>query len=80
MKFLKSLVKWIAALVVLLIVVILVTLWVDGNRTQYLQIDEHPALASQTYLIKNVHVIPMTSDTIPIMRKVPRRNGVLPPM
>lgn len=75
MKFLKRFIKGIVILLALLLLFVLGTLLLDANRTSYLDIDAHPALANTDYIIRNVNIVPMTQDTILPGKSVWVENG-----
>ncbi len=64
MKILKQLLKVFIALFGLILVVLASILMIDSWNTSYLKIKNHPAAAENSYVIKNVNIIPMTSDTV----------------
>ncbi len=75
MTTLKKLLKGITLLVVLLLLFAVGTLWIDANRTSYLAIDENQELANNNYLITNVNIVPMTSDTVLMGKNVLVKRG-----
>nr|WP_299382714.1 amidohydrolase family protein [Allomuricauda sp.] len=75
MKFVKTLIKVLGIIFLLVLVFLLISLLVDNNRTAYLKIDNDSSLALNTYLIKNVNVVPMTRDTVWMGKSVLVENG-----
>ncbi|MCL6267012.1 amidohydrolase family protein [Flagellimonas myxillae] len=75
MKLLKKLIKGIGILLITLLVFALVSLLIDSNRSSYLKISQHPELETDSYLIKNVNVVPMTQDTVLYKKDVKVQNG-----
>ncbi|TRZ41994.1 amidohydrolase family protein [Robertkochia solimangrovi] len=72
MKLLKRLLKIISILAGLLLIAILVILLIDSNNTSFLKPDSE---ASSLLLVKNVNIIPMTSDTVLYHKDLLIENG-----
>ncbi|MDX1586442.1 MAG: amidohydrolase family protein [Balneolaceae bacterium] len=74
-------VKRITFFILILITVILVSSWVilriEANQTSYLNIENNDDLNNNSYLIKNVNVIPMNNDTVFPHKTVRIENGVI---
>ena len=75
MNLLKKLLKGIGIVLILFLVFILISLFVDSRRTSYLAISAHPDLETNSYLIRNVNVVPMTKDTVLKGKSVLVENG-----
>ncbi len=75
MKILKRLLKIVLALIVGLALAFIIILWVDSQRTSYLNINKNEL--TSTYLITNVNVIPMNQDTILINKMVYIKDGTI---
>lgn len=77
MKLFKRLLKIILALIGLIVITAIITLWIDSRRTSYLEIDKNKPTLNDSYLITNVNVIPMYQDTILTNKMVYIRNGTI---
>jgi hypothetical protein len=77
MKILKRISKIIFILIVLLFVTTLVILGVDIQKTSYLNITKVDLENNDSYIIRNVNVIPMTQDTILGNKMVYIKNGII---
>ncbi len=64
-------------LLVLVILSVLAIKVVDALNTKYLKISNNPGSQNQSYIIANVHVIPMTQDTVMKNKMVYIKNGVI---
>ena len=77
MKLLKRLLKFIFALIGVLVLIGIITLWVDSSRTNYLDIHKDESTFNNTYLITNVNVIPMNQDTVLVDKMVYIKEGFI---
>ncbi|MDT0552738.1 amidohydrolase family protein [Urechidicola vernalis] len=77
MKYLKILVKILVALLIICAVAVGIIIKLDYNTTSYLKLKNQPTLQQNSYLIKNVNVIPMTSDTVFRNQMVLIENGII---
>jgi imidazolonepropionase-like amidohydrolase len=75
MKWIKSVFKIITALIGILIIGLGIVLLVDKLSTNYLHINEDEA--NNSYLIKNVNVIPMNQDTVFVHKMVLIQDGII---
>ena len=64
MKILKRITLGIASFLLILVLVVVSIMLIDRSQTDYLDVDNNPEFASNTYLIKHANVIPMTADTV----------------
>lgn len=64
MKIFKRTLFSMLAFLSLAILLAVIILKIEDSQSSYLMIQNQPALQSNSYVIKNVHLIPMTSDTI----------------
>ncbi len=64
MKLIRRILRIALVFIGLVFVTMVVLLLVDAQRTAYLRIDKSEPAANDTYLIKNVNVIPMDQDTV----------------
>tara|TARA_R110002049_G_scaffold303977_1_gene498729 strand:- start:2167 stop:3600 length:1434 start_codon:yes stop_codon:yes gene_type:complete len=77
MKKLKRILKIVFALIALLVLSLLIILWVDASRTNYLDIDKNEPISNNSYLIKNVNVVPMNQDTVLADKMVYIKEGII---
>lgn len=75
MKILKRLLKIVFALIGALILIGVITLWVDSALSDYLNIDESETTSVNSYIISNVNVIPMNIDTVLTNKMVYIKEG-----
>ena len=76
-KILKKVVITILSLIVLLVIGLFITIQIDHQRTEYLDSSQHPKWHRQDYIIKNVHIIPMTKDTVLPQKMVYIKDGII---
>lgn len=77
MKILKRILKIVFALIVLLVLTVIISLWVDSIGTNYLKVNKNGPKSNNTYLITNVNVIPMNNDTVLLNKMVYIKEGVI---
>jgi hypothetical protein len=77
MKILKRLLKIIFGLIGLLVLIGVIILWADSAGTNYLEIDKSETASNNSYLIKNVNVIPMNQDTVLVDKMVYIKGGII---
>ena len=77
MKILKRLLKIVFALIGVLVLTVIITLWVDSLGTSYLKINKNNPTSNNSYIISNVHVIPMNKDTVLVNKMVYIKNGII---
>ncbi|MEB3345160.1 amidohydrolase family protein [Aquimarina gracilis] len=65
------------ALIGVLVLTSIITLWVDSRKTSYLNIDKNELTSNDSYLITNVNVIPMNQDTVLINKMVYIKEGII---
>lgn len=75
MKLLKRILKFLLALVGILVFVILILLWIDSIKTSYL--DKSEFASTNSFLIKNVNIVPMTSDTVLVNKTLYIKDGII---
>ncbi len=75
MKILKLLLKIVFALIGALILIVVIALWVDSARSNYLNIDKSETTSVNSYIISNVNVIPMNIDTVLMNKMVYIKEG-----
>ncbi|NVK48154.1 MAG: amidohydrolase family protein [Cyclobacteriaceae bacterium] len=64
MKILKNILFGFGLVILILVLIATAAFVIDGRNTRYLKVDSDPTFAVNSYLIKNVNIIPMTSDTV----------------
>lgn len=77
MKILKRLFKIVFALIGVLALTGIITLWIDSFRTSYLKINKNDLIPDNSHLITNVNVIPMNRDTVLVNKMVYIKEGVI---
>ena len=80
MRYLVSGLKILGLLVGLLLLLVVVVILADRMRTGYLQVDQVPEAAENSYVLRHVHVLPMTSDTVLFDHSIRIRDGVIEAM
>lgn len=75
MKVILKVLKYIFIFIGFLFVAFFLTLIVDWQQTYYLNINNNIEAETNSYLIKNVNVIPMTQDTVLVNHQVHIKNG-----
>ena len=77
MKILKRLIKILIALIGVLVLTGIITLWVDSLGTNYLNVNKNEPKSNNSYLIINVNVIPMNQDTVLVDKMVYIKEGII---
>ena len=77
MKVLKRVFQGFSALIALLLIILLASLLIDSYQTTYLKIEKQPEADKKSYFIKNVNIIPMSSDTVLSNSSIKIINGVI---
>ncbi|MFC0604883.1 amidohydrolase family protein [Winogradskyella pulchriflava] len=77
MKIVKRILKFVFALIGLLVLIGIITLWIDSSGTNYLKINKNESGSNNSYLIKNVNVIPMNQDTVLVDKMVYIKDGII---
>jgi len=77
MVFLKKTFTSILLLVLTLIITSIIILKVDARKTSYLKIKNQPTLSTNSYIIKNVNIIPMANDTILMNKTIHIVDGMI---
>ncbi|MBN2869080.1 MAG: amidohydrolase, partial [Flavobacteriaceae bacterium] len=77
MKILKKVFKVVLALVLLLIFALLIIVAVDYNNTSYLKVKNNQSAKNNSYIIKNINIIPMHIDTVLTNKMVYVKEGVI---
>jgi len=77
MKYLKRIVLAVFILITVLCLAACIILEVENRQTDYLKIENNADLINNTYLIKNVNVVPVTDDTVLWNKMVLIENGLI---
>ena len=77
MKFIKKILKIIVIFISLLITILLIAFIIDKQSTNYLNIKNKQSNTSNSYVITNVNVVPMTQDTVLKNKTVFIKNGII---
>ncbi|MCS5490202.1 amidohydrolase family protein [Algoriphagus limi] len=77
MKFIKGIAFGLLGFVGLVLLVLAAILIIDSSKTSYLKVNRVAEAGQDSYLIQNVHVIPMTEDTILMNRDVRIEGGII---
>ncbi len=77
MKLLKRIFKIIFILIGILLITILIILGVDIQKTSYLKVKKNEFANNNSYLIKNINIIPMTQDTILTNKMIYVKEGII---
>ncbi|GAA4237203.1 amidohydrolase family protein [Postechiella marina] len=75
MKFLKYILNILLVLFLIVIITAVVVFTIDYFKTDYLDIESNKAFKMNSYVIKNVNVVPMTSDTVLRQKHIVIKNG-----
>ena len=77
MKLLKIAAKAIAVLISVIVIFIVAVFLLDNRSTHYLKISNIPEAERNSYLIKNVNIVPMSSDTVLVDKMVLIEDGAI---
>lgn len=77
MKALKRILLGIGIIVLAGVSIIIVSVIIDSYNTSYLKISKHPKWSNNSYLLKNINIIPMTSDTVLRRKMVLIKDGLI---
>ncbi len=77
MKILKRLLQIVFALIGVLVLTGVITLWVDSLETNYLMANKNELTSNNSYLITNVNIIPMNQDTVLADKMVYIKEGII---
>lgn len=77
MKYLKRTLYLIISIIIVLFVISFVAIKIENNQLSYLKIKNQSSLSSNSYVIKDVNLIPMTTDTILMNRNIRIVDGVI---
>lgn len=70
---------FIAVVLIILVIIIFIVsaIFVDSNKTSYLKISQNPEFQENSYLIKNVNILTMTSDSVLRDQMILLRDGII---
>ena len=77
MKILKRFLKIVFALIGVLVLTGIITLWVDSLGTSYLRINKNDLTSNNSYIITNVNIVPMNQDTVLVDKMVYIKEGII---
>tara|TARA_R110002050_G_scaffold294238_4_gene451766 strand:+ start:2653 stop:4086 length:1434 start_codon:yes stop_codon:yes gene_type:complete len=77
MKALKRILLGIGIIVLAGVSIIIGSVIIDSYNTSYLKISKHPKWSNKSYLLKNINIIPMTSDTVLRRKMVLIKDGLI---
>ncbi|MGF1669454.1 MAG: amidohydrolase, partial [Balneolaceae bacterium] len=77
MKYIKRIIFSVFILITIIFISAWVILKIEARETSYLKIENNTDLINNSYLIKNVNIIPMTSDTVLRNKTVLIENGFI---
>ena len=76
-KIVKRILKFLVILFGILLISIVLILFVDRQRTNFLKVENHQFNKIDSFLITNVNIIPMNRDTILVDKMVLVENGLI---
>ncbi|NNG09874.1 MAG: amidohydrolase, partial [Arenibacter sp.] len=77
MKLFRRFVKLVAIIIGLLLIAIVIVMVIDHKKTDYLTIGQNEIAGYDSFLIRNVNIIPMDQDTILSNKMVYIKDGVI---
>ena len=77
MTIVKRIFFGVLLLLLLAIIFCLIVVKVEEGKTSYLQVKNNPTFSNTSYIIKNVNIIPMTSDTVLRQMNVQVVDGII---
>ena len=77
MKYLKRILYLIISILIILLIISFVAIKIEKNQLSYLKIKSQSILSNNSYIIKNVNLIPMTKDTVLMNRNVRIEDGII---
>lgn len=76
-KILKKSVKILVLTLGLMLILLIVAIWDDEQKTSYLKIENIEAASNNSYIITNVNILPMSKDTIFKNKIIYIKRGVI---
>lgn len=77
MKILKLLLKIVLAVIGMLILTGIITVWIDSLGTSYIKINKNDPTSNRSYIITNANIIPMNQDTVLVDKMVYIKEGII---
>ena len=77
MKLIVKSIRIIASLIAILSIAILVAMYIDKQNASYLSVENNPTFSTDTYIIKNVNIVPMNHDTILRNKTIFIKDGII---
>jgi len=77
MKHLKRILYLIVSILIILLIIPFVAIKIENNQLSYLKIKNQSSLSVNSYIIKNVNLIPMTMDTVLMNRNIRIVDGII---
>lgn len=77
MKYIKRIIFFVLILITIVFISAWVILKIEDRQTSYLNIENNADLVNNSYLIKNVNIVPMTSDNVLMGKTVLIENGFI---
>lgn len=77
MKILKKGLLGLGALIVLILIVVIGVFIIDSYQTSFLKVKNQPEAGLNSYMIRNVNIVPMTSDTVLTNSSITITNGLI---
>jgi len=77
MKYIKKIIFFVLIVITIVIISAWIILKIEVRQTSYLKIENNVDLLNNSYLIKNVNIIPMTNDTVLWNKTVLIENGFI---
>jgi len=77
MKYLKKILITILVLPILLVLISIIIVEIETKKISYLKIENQPSLSTNSYIITNVNIVPMTSDTVLSNKTVHIVDGII---
>ncbi|GAA4270663.1 amidohydrolase family protein [Hyunsoonleella aestuarii] len=77
MKLLKRILKFVFALIGVLVLIGIIIFWVDSLETSYLRINKNDLTSNNSFIIANVNIVPMNQDTVLVDKMVHIKEGII---
>ncbi len=77
LKILKIGLQGLGGLIVLILIALISILSLDYYQTSFLKVKNQPEAGLNSYIIRNVNIVPMTSDTVLTNSSVTIKNGLI---
>lgn len=77
MKYLKRTIYIIFILILFLFITSVIILKIENSQLSYLRIENQPSLFTNSYIVQNVNIVPMVTDTILMNKNVLIVDGII---